>query len=96
MEIPRFMSTFERNVMWNSPGFVKSENQELEHSSSWFAVSGEPAQMKTRRSKSIVELHEPGGDLASLDGFHKIRSGSFLKHVTEPPTATTQIPSDSS
>jgi len=61
---------------WNSPVFVKSENQEIEHSESWFAGSFEPARMKARRGKSIVELHASGWNLASLHDLHKIGSRS--------------------
>jgi hypothetical protein len=64
---------------WNSPVFVKSENQEIEHSKSWFAESFEPARMKTRRGKSIVELHASGWNLASLHGLYKIGSRSEKK-----------------
>ena len=67
-------------LQWNSPVFVKSENQEIEHSKSWFSGSFEPARMKTRRGRSTVELHTSRENLASLHGLHKIgsRPATFL------------------
>ncbi|GHO99791.1 hypothetical protein KSF_098390 [Reticulibacter mediterranei] len=38
-------------ALWNSPVFVKSENQEIEHSKSWFAESFEPARMRDQETQ---------------------------------------------